>query len=62
MKGEGDLKILMFIPSLTDQIEDLKIELLEKEKKLEEYMKDSDILRKLYEDGHIDEYENPIER
>ena len=59
---EKDLQLLNSIPSLTEQIEDLKKELQEKEKKLEKYMEDSDILRKLYQDGHIDEHGNPIER
>ena len=39
---------------MKEEIEELKRELLEKEKQLVEYNKDSELLRNLYESGIID--------
>ena len=48
------------IDQQTKQIEQMKEELDEYKNKLEDHMKDSDLLKKLYDDGYIDLDGNPI--
>ena len=44
----------------TKQIEQMKEELDEYKNKLEDHMKDTDLLKKLYDNGYIDLDGNPI--
>ena len=53
IKEEKEEALLKVIP-MKEEIEELKRELLEKEKQLVEYNKDSELLRNLYESGIID--------
>ena len=54
--------MLKSIPSLKEEIEELKQMLIEKEREIGEYTEDSKILKQLYEDGIIDNDGNPIQR
>ena len=57
-----DKQMLKLIPSLREEIEELKHMLIEKDRKIEEYSEDTDILKRLYEDGIIDINGDPIQR
>ena len=54
--------MLKLISSLREEIEELKHMLIEKDRKIEEYSEDTDILKRLYEDGIIDINGDPIQR
>ena len=54
--------MLKLIQSLREGIEELKHLLIEKDRKFEEKGEDTDILKRIYEDGIIDINGNPIQR
>ena len=53
-------ELLGKIPKLKQKIEELKEEIDEKNHELDKRMEDSDILKKLYNDGIIDLDGNPV--
>ena len=63
LKEKEDIKnksLLESIPSLHDQIEDLKEQLFRKEEEMKRFEEDAQILKDLHRQGYIDDNGNPI--
>ena len=61
-KDKKEQEYINLVEEQEDEIDKLKEELRACKSKLDDYSKDTDLLKKLYDDGYIDLDGNPIER
>ena len=61
MKSRNE-ELIELVDNQTKQIEDMKEELEEYKNRLEDHSRDTDLLKRLYDNGYIDLNGDPIER
>ena len=62
LKEQKSRELAELISRQAEEIEQMKDKLVECKVRIEDYERDSDILKRLYEDGFIDQDGNPVNR